>query len=113
MLGTGLIIFSLLLCVKTSIIDNKIDGKCDLPPSLVKEINSYGPIVNKIVNSVTNGVHKGKTYSELSDFVDKFGARQAGTRNLENSIDYLLEKFPKYGLENVHGENVTIPVWVR
>lgn len=112
-------IFILLLIaspiIKSDIADNTVeaDDSCDLPQALVEEIRAYGPIVDKIVNSVTEGVHKGKTYDELAEFVDKFGARQAGTQNLEDSIDYLLEKFPKYGLENVHGENVTIPHWVR
>lgn len=106
----------MLLVVKaigTSVVDNSIADSCNLEPSLVEEIHSYGPIVNKIIDSVTKGEHKGNTYRELVDFVDKFGARQAGTQNLENSIDYLLEKFSKIGFNNVHGENVTIPHWVR
>lgn len=108
------ILFIVSPIIKSDVADNKVeDDSCDLPQALVKEIRAYGPIVDKIVNSLTEGVHKGKVYNELAGFVDKFGARQAATQNLEDSIDYLLDKFPKYGLENVHGENVTIPHWVR
>lgn len=110
---TNLILLSFVIVTRAAVIDNAIEDTCDLPSSLIEEIRSYRPIVNKIVDSVTKGVHKGKVYNELAEFVDKFGARQAGTQNLEDSIDYLLEKFPKYGLENVHGENVTISHWVR
>lgn len=108
-----LIVLSFVLLVRASILDNMVEDSCNLPVGLVEEIRSYGPVVNKIIDTVTKGYHKGKTYNELAEFVDKFGARQAGTQNLEDSIDFLLNKFPKYGLENVHGENVTIPHWVR
>lgn len=115
MFGTisSLVFLSIVFCTNSAVIDNTIEDDCHLPTSLVEEIRAYGPIVNKIVNSVTTGTHKGKTYDELADFVDRFGARQAGTKNLEDSIDFLLDKFPKYGLENVHGENVSIPHWFR
>lgn len=108
-----LILLSFVLLARGAVIDNSVHDSCNLPANLVQEIRSYGPVVNKIVEAVTKGVHKGKTYNELAAFVDKFGARQAGTQNLEDSIDFLLNEFPKYGLENVHGENVTIPRWVR
>jgi carboxypeptidase Q len=32
---------------------------------------------------------------------------------LENAIDYMLEKMEKMGLEDVHGEPVVVPHWVR
>lgn len=37
-----------------------------------------------------------------------------GTTNLENAIDYVVEKMKKEGnLENVKTENVTVPIWTR
>ncbi|KAJ8917135.1 hypothetical protein NQ315_012627 [Exocentrus adspersus] len=54
-----------------------------------------------------------KTTGELADFVDKFGARLSGTQNLEDSIDYMLALLKEYGLDNVHGEEVTVPHWER
>nr|CAI5820320.1 unnamed protein product [Callosobruchus analis] len=53
---------------------------CDLPKELVEEIRSYQPTVDKIINEVTKGHLKGKTYNSLADFVDKFGARLSGTK---------------------------------
>jgi carboxypeptidase Q len=37
----------------------------------------------------------------------------AGTQNLENSIDYMLEYLRKDGLDNVHGEDVNVTRWLR
>lgn len=108
-----IIFLTFVLLVGAAVIDNVVEDSCNLPDKLVEEIRSYGPVVNRIIETVTKGDHKGKTYNELAEFVDKFGARQAGTQNLEDSIDFLLDKFPTYGLENVHGENVTVPHWVR
>lgn len=98
----------------STILNNEIEGEsCNLPKGLVNEIRSYRPIVDKIINTVTNGKYKGETYRELAEFVDKFGARLFGTQNLENAIDYMLDKMESYDLENVHGENVTTPHWIR
>lgn len=102
--------FVLIFLISFSKTDN-----CNLPNELVTEIRGYKDTVNKIIDAVTNGKYKGQTYKELATFVDKFGARQAGSDVLEDSIDYLLELLPSkgYDLESVHGENVTIPHWVR
>lgn len=88
-------------------------GYCELEPSLVEEIQGYKTAVQKINEAVTNGKAKGKVYEELATFVDKFGFRMSGTKNLENAIDYMLNKSMDLGLDNVHGEPVTVPHWVR
>lgn len=98
---------------KGSVENNHVEDECHLPEVLLKEIRSYQPIADKIIDAVTKGEHKGKTYNELALFVDKFGARQAGSHNLEDSIDFLLQKLPSFHLDNVHGENVTVPHWIR
>ncbi|CAH1396026.1 unnamed protein product [Nezara viridula] len=90
-----------------------LDESCGLPNDLKAEIQSYQPIVNKIIKSAVSGPHKSKTYKELADFVDKFGYRISGSENLEHAIDYMLNKSISYKLDNVHGEPVMIPHWVR
>lgn len=45
--------------------------------------------------------------------MERFGGRLTGSENLEKSIDYMLKVLAEDGLENVHGENVTVPHWVR
>lgn len=92
--------------------DNEVDG-CYLPENLVEEIKGYQSTVNEIIKEAIEGNSKGFVYDELSTFVDKFGNRLAGTTNLENAIDYMLDKLKKLGLDNVHGEIVAMPRWVR
>jgi hypothetical protein len=86
---------------------------CAVAVDLVKEIQSYQGIAQKIFDAVLRGDFKGRTYDDLGYFVDKFGARLSGTKNLEDAIDFMLEKMKKGGLENVHGEDAMIPHWLR
>ena len=44
---------------------------------------------------------------------DKFGPRFSGTPELEAAIDWILEEMKRDGLENVRGEPVMVPRWVR
>lgn len=67
--------------------------------------------VKRIIDYVTR-TKAGNTYDELAYFVDKFGYRLTGTKNLENAIDYMQRLLRKEGHDNVHGERVKIPVWV-
>ena len=87
--------------------------ECRLPPDLIREIDSYKPIVQRIINEATNGVFKGRTWRTLAKFVDSFGSRIAGSDNLERSIDYMVELLNKNELENVHTEPALVPKWVR
>lgn len=87
--------------------------QCNLSQTLIDEIRGYQTVANKIFKTLLTGSFKGRTYSELAYFVDRFGSRLAGSQNLENAIDYMLDKMTQDGLENVHGEEVNIPHWVR
>jgi carboxypeptidase Q len=52
-------------------------------------------------------------YQRLAQLCDTFGPRFSGTTNLEAAIDWILAQMKKDGLENVHGEEVMVPHWVR
>ncbi len=45
--------------------------------------------------------------------VDTFGPRFSGSLNLERALDWILEEMEGDGLENVRGEPVMVPHWVR
>ncbi|XP_012221529.2 carboxypeptidase Q [Linepithema humile] len=105
-----------LLCVRPIVMTNSVENKtdtCQLPNDLIKEIDSYAPTIQRIINLAIQGSYKGVTWQDLATFVDKFGPRFTGTQVLENAIDYVLNKSISLGLENVHGETVTVPRWVR
>ena len=52
-------------------------------------------------------------YNRLAYLVDTFGPRFSGTDNLERAIDWILEEMQRDSLENVRGEKVMVPRWVR
>ncbi|CAI6349906.1 unnamed protein product [Macrosiphum euphorbiae] len=89
-------------------------GKCRLVRSLRDEIASYRPVVERVLSYVQdkNG-YKGRTWAALSEFTDTFGSRLAGTSNLENSIDYMMNSLRAKNLDNVHGERVMFTGWQR
>ena len=49
----------------------------------------------------------------LAQLCDTFGPRFSGSTNLEAAIDWMLREMRTDGLDNVHGEPVTVPRWHR
>jgi len=52
-------------------------------------------------------------FERLAYLADTFGARFSGTENLERAIEWILTEMEADGLDNVHGEEVMVPQWVR
>ena len=52
-------------------------------------------------------------WNRLAEMTDKFGNRLSGSASLERTIDWMLVQMKDDGLENVHGEKVMVPHWVR
>lgn len=52
-------------------------------------------------------------YARLTVLVDRFGHRFSGSESLERAIDWILAEMKADGLENVRGEPVMVPHWVR
>jgi carboxypeptidase Q len=52
-------------------------------------------------------------YRRLAALVDGFGHRFSGSESLEEAIDWILDEMASDGLENVRGEPVMVPRWVR
>lgn len=52
-------------------------------------------------------------YARLGALVDTFGNRLSGSESLERAIDWILSEMKRDGLENVRGEPVMVPHWVR
>lgn len=87
--------------------------ECNLSDDIIKEIQSYKPIVDKIIETTTNETFKGRTYELLAEWVDTFGSRLVGTKNLENSIDYLVKMMDQNNITKIYTENATVPHWER
>jgi carboxypeptidase Q len=52
-------------------------------------------------------------YRRLAELTDRFGHRFSGSESLERAIDWILDAMRRDGLQNVRGEPVTVPRWVR
>ena len=52
-------------------------------------------------------------YERLGELVDRFGHRFSGSESLEQALDWILAEMQGDGLENVRGEPVMVPHWVR
>lgn len=52
-------------------------------------------------------------WKRLATLTDRFGHRLSGSQALENAIDWSLDQMRRDGLQNVRGEPVTVPHWVR
>ncbi len=52
-------------------------------------------------------------WNRTAALTDKFGHRLSGSRSLEDAIDWILAEMRRDGLENVRGEPVMVPHWVR
>ena len=52
-------------------------------------------------------------WSKLSELTDRFGHRLSGSATLELAIDWIIDRMKAEGLENVRGEPVMVPHWVR
>lgn len=52
-------------------------------------------------------------WTRLAELTDTFGHRLAGSKGLEDAIAWALATMRRDGLENVRGERVMVPHWVR
>jgi carboxypeptidase Q len=65
---------------------------------------------DRLIDAETDSLYP---YERLARLCDTFGPRFSGTTNLEAAIDWVLAEMKLDGLENVHGEEVMVPHWVR
>ena len=72
--------------------------------------DAYRPTANRII---TAALADSSAWNRLALFTDKFGPRLSGSASLERAIDWVIEEMKRDGLQNVKGEPVMVPRWVR
>ncbi len=72
--------------------------------------DSYRSDANRLIEAALSD---SAAYDRLTDLVDRFGHRHSGSVSLERALDWILEEMEADGLDNVHGEGVLVPHWVR
>jgi carboxypeptidase Q len=73
-------------------------------------VAAYSAVANRIIAAATAD---SSAWKRLAELADTFGPRLSGSDNLEHAIDWILQQMRTDGLENVRGEPVMVPRWVR
>ncbi|MEE8117718.1 MAG: M28 family metallopeptidase [Gemmatimonadales bacterium] len=74
------------------------------------DLEDYRPVADRIIDAA---LADSASYERLTELVDRFGHRFTGSESLERAIDWILGEMRRDGLDNVRGEDVLVPVWVR
>jgi carboxypeptidase Q len=70
----------------------------------------YGQVADSLIAAATRD---SAAHIRLGNLVDTFGPRLSGSASLEEAIDWILQEMRADGLQNVRGERVMVPHWVR
>jgi len=62
---------------------------------------------------ITAALADSAAWQRLAELSDRFGHRFSGSASLEAAIDWVLAEMQRDGLQNVRGEPVMVPRWVR
>lgn len=73
-------------------------------------VDAYRAAADRIIDAA---LADSAAYERLGTLVDTFGPRLSGSEALERAIDWVLAEMKTDGLENVRGEPVMVPHWVR
>lgn len=72
--------------------------------------DTYREAANSLIDAA---LEDSFAFERLTELVDRFGHRFSGSESLELALDWILEEMEKDGLQNVRGEPVLVPRWVR
>ncbi|HJU65564.1 MAG TPA: M28 family metallopeptidase [Gemmatimonadaceae bacterium] len=101
-------LFVVVACVVTSSAARSQQGFSTVPPRA--DIAGYRAAADSLIRAA---LADSFAYRRLAELTDRFGARFSGTPSLESAIDWVLAQMRSDGLENVRGEPVMVPRWVR
>jgi carboxypeptidase Q len=71
---------------------------------------TYGATAERLIRAA---LVDSAAYRRLGEMVDRFGHRLSGSASLEQAIDWIMVEMKNDGLQNVRGEPVMVPRWVR
>ena len=79
--------------------------------------NELGKIAKKFQKNgnliIDKAMSDSEGYDRLGEMLDTFGPRFSGSTNLEKALEWIIDEMNNDGLDNVHGEEVMVPKWVR
>ena len=80
------------------------------PASVTSLADRYRTSATRLL---TAALSDSSAYNRLARLTDTFGHRLSGSASLEAAIDWILSEMKRDGLENVRGEKLMVPHWVR
>ena len=78
--------------------------------SLSTDVTAYESTANRLIDAA---LADSSAFERLATLTDTFGPRFSGTQALEDALDWIMAEMEADGLENVHGEPVMVPRWIR
>ncbi|NUQ20303.1 MAG: M20/M25/M40 family metallo-hydrolase [Gemmatimonadaceae bacterium] len=72
--------------------------------------STYRPVADSLISAA---LMDSAAWNRLAKLTDTFGNRLSGSPSLERAIDWIIAEMKRDGLENVRGEPVMVPHWVR
>lgn len=81
-----------------------------VPASSQPLVDRYSAGVDRIIAAATAD---SAAWKRLAELTETFGSRFSGSESLERAIDWSLTQMKADGLDNVRGEPVMVPKWVR
>jgi carboxypeptidase Q len=79
-------------------------------PRPTVSIDKYRATAGRIIGAALVSDH---AYTRLAYLTDNIGNRLSGSKSLERAIEWALAEMKRDGLDNVRGEKVMVPHWVR
>jgi carboxypeptidase Q len=70
----------------------------------------FAPVAERLIAAATAD---SAAWNRLAELTDTYGHRFSGSASLEQAIDWVMEQMKADGLQNVRGEPVMVPRWVR
>ena len=70
----------------------------------------YRAVANRLIDAA---LADSAAWERTARLTDTFGHRLSGSKALESALDWILVEMKRDGLENVRGEPVMVPHWVR
>ena len=80
-----------------------------LPPPTIS-IDNYRAPAGRIIGA---SLVSNRAWDRLAHLTDHIGHRLSGSKSLERAIEWALAEMKRDGLDNVRGEKVMVPYWVR
>nr|MBA2514746.1 M20/M25/M40 family metallo-hydrolase [Solirubrobacterales bacterium] len=85
-------------------------GQQPSEPGSTPIADSYRAVANRLIDAALGD---SAAWSRTARLTDTFGHRLSGSQALESALDWIIGEMKRDGLENVRGEPVMVPHWVR